>query len=278
VVTSDHAASVRDRLRLGVVPYLNVAPLVHGIDRDPRFEIVRATPRDLAEQEARGEVDLAIMPTAAYDDACSRIVPGLGIISRNAVRSVRLFQRVPIEKVRRVAVDSSSRASALLLRVLLRARLGEEPEYVVRPPALQSMLEETDAALLIGDAALDADGVLPSLDLGEEWRRLTGYPFVYAFWAGRSQAVTAADVERLHEATRSGVEAIPELARKHGSVTRANPDEREARARFNESYLREHVSYTLDDEALAGLREFYGRAHANGWLPRVPTLRFYGDR
>src|SRR4029450_1664482 len=98
--------------------------------------------------------------------------------------------------------DSSSRASAGLVRVLLHTRLGRDPEYVPMAPGLDRMLAEADAAPLTGHPALDAVSEPPRLDLGEEWTRLTGLPFVYAFWAGPAGVVSAAGVTRLQKGAR----------------------------------------------------------------------------
>jgi predicted solute-binding protein len=43
----------------------------------------------------------------------------------------------------------------------------------------------------------------------------------------------------------------------------------------NEAYLRENIVFTFGEEEVAGLREFYRRAHALGLVPRVPELRFH---
>jgi chorismate dehydratase len=261
-------------LRLGVVPYLNVAPLIWGLDADPRFEIVRDRPARLVERLLAGEIDLGTIPSAEYPRAELASVRGIAIGSRGAVRSVRFFHRKPIEEIRRVALDWSSRSSSTLLRILLRARLGREPEYVERPPALAEMLEEADAALLIGDAALYADSSVADLDLGAEWEALTGRPFVYAFWAGLPGAVGGADGARLQAAVRGGLAALSEIACRYAAAGNGTGVDR-ARAALNETYLREHVRYGLEAEAQAGLEEFYARAFAQGLIPRVPTLRFY---
>ena len=138
----------------------------------------------MAERLHAGEVDLGLVPSIEYAFGRYAIVPGVAIASRGPVRSVCLFHRGPLERVRRVALDTSSRASVGLVRVLLHARLGRDPEYVPMAPRLDAMLGEADAALLIGDPALDLESDVARLDLGEEWTRLTGLPFVYAFWAG----------------------------------------------------------------------------------------------
>jgi predicted solute-binding protein len=255
-------------VRLGAVSYLNAAPPVHGLDRDSRFRIDRQVPSVVARRLHAGEVDLGLVPSVEYAFGDYAIVPGVGIGSRGRVRSVLLFHRGPLERVRRVALDTSSRTSATLVRILLRERLRTAPEYVPMAPDLVDMLAVADAALVIGDPALDHEGEAARLDLGEEWTRLTGLPFVYAFWAGRPGAVDAGGVERLQSALAAGVGAFAEIALRQagGNASRA--------AKYHD-YLRDSIVYRLGEEEQEGLREFYRRAHALSLVPRVPELRFH---
>jgi chorismate dehydratase len=149
--------------------------------------------------------------------------------------------------------------------------LGRDPVYVAAAPDLDAMLGEADAALLIGDPALYLGAEVPSVDLGEEWTRRTGLPFVYAFWAGPPGAVDPVRVARLQDALRQGLAALPAIAvsyNGHGA----------ARGALNEAYLRANIHYGFGADEQAGLREFYRRAHALGLLPQVPELRFHADR
>ncbi|HUG53343.1 MAG TPA: menaquinone biosynthesis protein [Vicinamibacteria bacterium] len=255
-------------LRLGVVSYLNAAPTVHGLAGHPRFEIVRDVPSRIARLLHAGEVDLGLIPSIEYAEGDYAIVPDVAIASRGPVRSVSLLYRGRLEDARRVAVDTSSRTSAALVRVLLRERLGRDPEYVPMPPNVPEMLEAAEAALVIGDPALYYEGGAARLDLGEEWTALTGRPFVYAFWAGRPGVAGPDDVALLQRAAASGVAAAAHIAASYNG----HPE----RATLNESYLRRNISFELGEAELAGLKEFYTRAHARGLIARVPELRFHG--
>ncbi|HET7294969.1 MAG TPA: MqnA/MqnD/SBP family protein, partial [Vicinamibacteria bacterium] len=137
-------------LRLGVVCYLNVEPIVHGLRDDPRFQLVRDVPSRIAELLHAGEIDLGMIPSVEYARSDYAIVPEIAIASRGAVRSVVLLHERPLDEVRRVALDTSSRTSAALLRIVLRERLGREPEGVDMAPDPAAMLAAADAALVIG--------------------------------------------------------------------------------------------------------------------------------
>jgi chorismate dehydratase len=256
-------------VRLGAVSYLNAAPHVSGLERDPLFHLERDVPSRVAERLHAGELDVGIIPSIEYAFGNYAIVPGIAVASRGKVRSVALFHQGPLESVRRVALDRSSRTSATLVRILLRERLGRDPEYVAAAPSLPDMLATADAALLIGDPALALEE-RPHLDLGEEWTRTTGLPFVFAFWAGRPGAISPAGVRRLQGALREGRASLAAIA-----ARQAGGDPR--RAASYESYLRESIVYDLGEQEQAGLREFYRRAHRLALVPGVPELRFHAE-
>ena len=261
----------RTAVRLAAVSYLNAAPLLHGLGDEGRFTIERAVPSLVAERLHAAGADVAMIPSIEYARGDYAIVPDVAITSRGNVRSVELFLRGRLEDVRTVAVDSGSRTSVALLKLVLRERLGRAPEYVVEPPDVGRMLERCDAALVIGDAALDYAGEAPRLDLGEAWQQLTGLPFVWAFWAGRPGVLRPEDVVRLQRAQAEGVAAAAEIARAW-----SNGDA--ARAERNERYLRHSISYRLGEAERAGLREFYKRAHAASLIPRLPEVLLHADR
>jgi chorismate dehydratase len=258
-------------LRLGVVSYLNAEPLVYGLAGDPAFALERDLPARVAARLQGGSLDLGMIPAAAYADGDYAIVPGVAIASRGPVRSVRLYHRGAVEDVRRVALDTSSRTSVVLARVLLHEILGREVEAVAAAPDLAAMLAAADAAVLIGDPALYDESGTPFTDLGEEWTRRTGLPFVYAFWAGPAGRVGGAQTARLQAALADGLANIPRIAA-------AYDGQGAGRAALNDSYLRANIHYAFGAEEQAGVREFYRRAFDLRLIPRVPELRFHADR
>ena len=150
---------------------------------DLSFEI----PATCADVVGARSADIGLVPVAEIARQALEIVPGVGISCRGPVRSILLVSRVPVGQIRRLSVDSSSRTSVQLARVILRERYGVIPTLLRRPPVLESMLNDADAALIIGDSALRVDpDKLPyqTLDLGAEWFALTGLPMVFAAWAG----------------------------------------------------------------------------------------------
>jgi chorismate dehydratase len=258
-------------VRIGAVGYLNARPLTWALDRDPaRWTIRYDLPSVCAGLLQAGEVDLGLTPSIEYLHGPYRFVPGIGIGARGPVTSVAIFTTRPMADVRTIALDTSSRTSVALTRVLCHDWFHIEPAFVPRGPSLEAMTASHDAALLIGDPALEADpGALGlmKIDLGEAWLAMTGLPFVFAAWTGRPGAVTGADVTALQAARDAGLANIGTIAAEYA------PDD-PAHAARAAAYLRDNVRYGLGPEEVAGLQLFLDRAAALGLAPRR-TLEFF---
>ena len=261
------------RPRLGAVSYLNTRPLVFALERDSSpFALSYSVPSRCADDLARGAIDVGVIPSIEYARSADPyfIVPGIGISARGAVLTVRLYYRGEVDSITSVALDLSSRTSVALVRILLGGKYGLDPVFVDAPPDLGAMLTRADAALLIGDPVFDAlEGTEQSLALGAEWGELTGLPFVFAFWAGRKDALDPALVRGLHDAKEEGLRHIDEIARIHHTQSPGDPA-------LYARYLREYIDFDLDAAALEGLRAFYDKAASHGLIAAAPELRFYG--
>jgi chorismate dehydratase len=263
----------RAAIRIGAVGYLNARPLTWALDRSPQHWQVRY---DLPSVCARllydGEVDLGLVPSIEYlRSEQYRFVPDVGIGSRGPVASVALFTRRPLDAVRHIALDTSSRTSVTLIRVLCAHRYRIAPEFVPHGPDLEAMVRDYDAGLLIGDPALEFDpralGVT-KIDLGDEWTAMTGLPFIYAAWTGREGAVAADDVRLLQEAQAEGVASYPAIAEEYGRGDAATTQRALA-------YLRDNMRYGLGRDEEKGLQLFLDYAADLGLAPRRRKLEFF---
>jgi chorismate dehydratase len=257
-------------IRLGAVSYLNVRPLVHGLD-ETTFTLRFDVPAVCAELLASGDIDLGMVPSITYlDRPGDRIIPGVCIGSDGPVASVAVFTRKPVREIRTLALDTSSRTSVALTRILCARRFEIAPTFVGHAPDLGAMLVAADAALLIGDPALFADyralGA-DKIDLGQAWTDMTRLPFVWAFWSGRAGAVDAVGVRHLQQACAAGVRDSDAVA----DAYCAGDPARQAIAR---KYLRENIKFDLNDRAVEGLRTYYREAHLLGLVPRSGPIEF----
>ncbi len=268
------------QLRVSAISFLNTAPLMwdfeHGGRRD--FDIAYTVPSLCATALESGSADIGIIPAISYATIPNLVVlADVAIAARGAVRSILLVSKRPLDEVRTIATDSSSRTSVVLLRVLLEKRFGGARQLTSMDPDLARMLAGCDAALLIGDSALRVDRTKYVVyDLAEEWEQMTGKPFVFAFWAARMAALSevprSVDLPRIFRESRDrGLETenVKQLAREW--APRVGISEEDV-----QSYLTRNIHYFLDLETMDGLELFFHYAAECGAIPQVPELRLLG--
>jgi chorismate dehydratase len=258
-------------IRLGAVAYLNARPLVYGLElRSAMFSLRFDTPSKCASLLHENAIDLGMIPSIEYlrGHQPYRLAPGLAITSDGPVKSVALFSRTPLEAIRTIAADTSSRTSNALLRILCVERFGIDPELVPMAPDVVEMLRRCDAALIIGDPALylDSDSETQKIDLGEAWTSMTGLPFVWAFWAGRSGTLSQEVLSALTAARDAGVAASDRIAEDYCGA---------ARAELGRVYLRDNIRYGLGEREQAGLRRFYELADDHELVEAMRPIAFF---
>jgi chorismate dehydratase len=267
------------RLRISAISYLNTAPLMWDFDHSEagrHFDISYTLPSACAQALQSGTADIGIIPAAAYARIDGlKVLPGVAIASREPVRSILLVSKVPIDKIRSVALDTSSMTSVALTKILFEKWLGGGRAFMAMQPDIEKMLAEHDAGLLIGDPALQIDrSRYYTLDLAEEWIRRTGKPFVFAFWAVREQVLNEANPAQ-------DLAGIFQQSRDHGLESASlDHTSREWAPRLGltetdvHSYLTKSIYYYLEPDCLEGLQLFYRYAAEIGALPSVPEMRF----
>jgi chorismate dehydratase len=252
-------------IRVGVVHYVNALPLARGLERDAaagEIELLRLSPAAVADELAAGRIDVGLLPSIELARIPGlEILPGCAIAATHEVRSVLLVSRVPIAEIRTLALDENSRTSAALVRIVLAERHGIRPETREQAPRLAEMLAGADAALVIGDPALQVDRQRHVvLDLAGEWLELTGLPFVFAVWAARREVATPELAARFQRSLAAG------LAELDAVVAQAAAETGLSTAVLLDYYQR-NLSFTLGPEERAGLAEFLRRAAAGGRSP-----------
>ncbi|MHB8753771.1 MAG: menaquinone biosynthetic enzyme MqnA/MqnD family protein [Candidatus Acidiferrales bacterium] len=288
------------KLRVSIVEYLNTAPLVWGFTEGPlagKYDLSFTVPSQCAEALRRGDVDVAIMPAIEYQRMEGvAILPGMSVAAKGEVRSILVVSKKPIDRAKRIALDTSSRSSAALVRLLAAGHWGIDPEFVNAAPDPPAMLADADAALVIGDPALrialkmeflfakkpregaccqgDAEDLpvpgYPSVfvyDVGYQWREMTGKPCVLALWAGRRDKIMPEVVADFQASKQFGLEHIEDIA-EGASVKLGLP------ADSLESYLRDNIDFSLDDENLAGLNSYFDKCAAAGLIPHARPVEF----
>ncbi len=279
-------------LRISAISFLNTAPLMwdfeHGQVPQPdtrrgvgalsAFEVSYTVPSRCAEALRAGTADIGIIPAITYATIPGLVIlPDACIAAKGEVRSILLVSRKPIEEVRTIAADTSSRTSVALTRVLCGKFWGGARELRPMAPDLAPMLEACDAALLIGDSALRVDrSQYLTYDLAECWRAFTGKPFVFAVWALRLAALSESAREPhpaavLRDSRDHGVQPKPIATIARFWAPQVGIAEQDV-----VEYLTRHIHYRLDAENRDGLDLFYRYAADCGVIAEVPALRFYG--
>jgi len=286
------------KLRISIVQYLNTAPLVWGFTDGPlrgKYDLSFTVPSQCAEQLRTSQADVAIIPAIEYqriDDLA--ILPDMAIASKKQVRSLLIIAKKPIERVKSFALDGSSRSTQTLTRVLCAEKWKIAPGFFEAPPDLRAMLEQADAALLIGDPALrmavgiekgswpgtEGQTICQAATLGipgpellyvydvvGEWRSLTGLPAVLAVWAARRDIATPEVAADFLASKDFGLSRIPEIcfdaARELGLPQRTL-----------EAYLRHNIDFSLDAENHRGLELYFAHAAKHGLIPQAKPLEW----
>jgi len=288
------------KLRISIVEYLNTAPLVWGFTDGPltgKYDLSFTVPSQCAEALRRGDADVAIIPSIEYQRMENvAALPDMAIAAKHEVRSLLVVSKKPIELAKRIALDTSSRSTAALVRILAKEHWGIRPEFIDAAPDASEMLKQADAALVIGDPALRISlkmealaGKTPSsetccqgdpddmpvagfetlfvYDMVHQWRELTGKPAVLAIWVGRPEALTPEVFADFRASKQYGLEHVREIS-EAASIKLDLPP------RALERYLTENIHFDLDEENLAGLELFYEKAASAGLIPRVRPLQF----
>lgn len=260
----------RSRPRVGHIQFLNCLPLYWGLARTGSLldlELTKDTPEKLSERLIRGDLDIAPVTLVEFLRNADDLVafPDLAVGCDGPVMSCVIVSQVPLEQLHaaRVALGSTSRTSVRLAQLLLAERYGVHPDYYTCPPDLGLMMQEAQAAVLIGDAALRANlHYAPKLglavyDLGQMWKDWTGLPFVFAVWAARRSYLESEPelVHKVHEAFLTSRDVSLE------EVTKVAEQAARWEA-FDASVLERYfttLDFSLGAEQLAGIAEFARR-------------------
>jgi chorismate dehydratase len=260
--------------RIAASSYLNTAPLiwsfVHGSQRNGVELFTDTAPARCAEMLARGEVEAALVPVIEYQRIPEiAIVPDVCVGSRSAVRSVVLVTKLNnLKKVKRVALDDSSRTSVALVKIIFREFLGFEPEWQTSPPDLAAMLEHNDAALIIGDPAMKIPrDQFRVFDLATMWHEFTGFGFVFAMWmARRSEADRVRRIDFV-AARDEGLAHLDEIAARHA-------DQIELSSNEIKEYLTRNIAFQMDEDMKRGLQLYFDLARKHVLIREAKSLDF----
>jgi predicted solute-binding protein len=241
-------------LRIGCVQYLNSKPLI----ADYRGPVLFDHPSSLAAALKRGELDAALVPIfEALSGGRYVAADGVAIASDGPVYSVYLAYEGELKRVKSIALDPASLTSAHLVQVLLREFHGIQPVC-----SASKDVNAADARLLIGNQAIEYRRTAPPgirfLDLGEEWKRCTGLPFVYAVWLLRPELKDLAEIAcEFRQLKTRGMKLINQIAGVEKAIC---PD-------LALRYLTEHIRFELGAREKHAIEEYRRLLCVHGFVP-----------
>ncbi|MCG3178666.1 MAG: Chorismate dehydratase [Phycisphaerae bacterium] len=272
----DATAADRRVFEVGAVRFFNTRPLIYGLTGHPRVRLSLDVPSALGAGLADGSLDVTLVPAIDYPRAGGAwvIVPDGCIASDGETLTVRIFSRVPIERIETLALDADSHTSVALARLILRHRYDLSPRLEavqMRDVLARPIDDRPDSLLLIGDKVIQAgpnraDSPWPyQLDLGAAWRTWTGLPFVFAVWAARRGSNLGDLPQLLADARQQGLAHCDQIAATDGPALGWPID-------LAREYLTRHLQFELTPRYRAGLERFYELAAADGLIERpVPV-------
>ncbi|PYS34603.1 MAG: hypothetical protein DMF75_06045 [Acidobacteria bacterium] len=260
--------------RIAASSYLNTAPLIwsfiHGSQRDSVELFTDKAPARCAEMLASGEVDAALVPVIEYQRTPDILIaPDVCVGSRSAVRSVVLVTKLNnLKKVKRVALDDSSRTSVALVKIIFREFLRFEPKWQASRPDLKSMLQHSDAALIIGDPAMKIPrDQFRVFDLATLWHEFTGLGFVFAMWMARKDRVGKIRAIDFAVARDEGLANIQQIASSYSNQIDLSEDE-------IRNYLTKNIVFTVDEVMQKGLTLYFKLATKHRLVQSERSLEF----
>jgi len=183
-----------NKIKISAVAYTNTKAFIYGLEHSDiinKIDLSLDIPSDCAAKVISGEVDMGLMPVAAIP-----LVPHANIVadycigSDGAVNSVFIFSNVPIEEIKTLKLDAHSRTSNNLAKVLLKFYWKKDVDFTT------DQTVDTDALVLIGDRTFGRkDDFAFAYDMGEEWKKFTGLPFMYAAWVANKEISNEFKVE-----------------------------------------------------------------------------------
>ena len=269
--------------KVGHIDFLNVLPLSYGYSHVARdFEIVRGVPTFLNGELAAGRLDISNVSSIEFARQSGEllILPKICVRADNAVTSIVLVSRKPIEKIRddKVILTSKSATAQRLLKIILHESYDAAPNYEMRAVTAEKPVDDdATAALLIGDDALFVYLHAPEnffvYDLGCEWHKLTGRQMVYALWVVRKKfatenpALLSATYEKILRAFEFGLEHKADAI---NSVLATKPF---TFAELDE-YLGGAIKWNLTTDGLDALKIYYRKVAALKLIDAEPELEF----
>jgi chorismate dehydratase len=231
------------KIKVSAVSYTNSKPFVFGLmhtDIINKIDLSLDIPSECALKLINNQVDIGLVPVAALLQ-----IPNYEIISEyciganGAVDSVFIFSNKPIAELETLKLDSQSRTSNYLAKVLIKNYWKCNPEIVSH--------ENADAFVQIGDRTFGKkDQFLYHYDLAEEWFKYTALPFAFAVWASNKTIDESFKID-FNAALEFGLKQRDQVLKELQAVDNFDLND----------YLMKKVDFDLNEGKLKAIKKFH---------------------
>ncbi len=263
----NHTKNNQSACKIGGVSFFNARPILFGLEDDSQIDLYEAPPAQLAVGIDDGSFLAGLVPSIDYQktDEDWIILPFAAIGSDGPVLTVQVFSKCPPEEVESVACDLDSHTSIVLSQIIFKHCFGQK----LKMEPLHDSPSSKQAVLLIGDKVLKHLNQWPySVDLGEYWQKLTGLPFVYAFWAAKARQNLDWLASKLLKTCDEGLKNIDKIIVENAHNHGFEPD-------IARQYLTENLTFEFTQDHQKGLAKFYELAYECGLVKKHKPLSFY---
>lgn len=252
---------VKTEASIGAPPFLNTKPLIYGLENEVKF----AVPSRLTSLFKKHQLQVILAPIVEFfKNPRALLLPEMAIASDGPVESVKFFYRKDLKKIKKVAVDSASQTSTLLLRLILSEQYNLHPEYVRTSSHIDFENSVFDGILVIGDEALEISNHHPSLDLGKCWKEMTGLPFVYACWMIGQDQEASSLYKKLLRSKEQGLKNLERIAHQTQVLSPQSAHK----------YLTQNIRFSLGEKEKEGILLFQKKLKQMGILEADRELKF----
>ncbi len=240
------------KIKISVVSYLNSKPFILALNSaklTDEIEISLDIPSDCASKLIDNRVDIGLVPVTVIPELSeARIISNYCIAADGKVGSVLLLSNAPLSEIKNIYLDYQSRTSVQLVKILAEKFWKIIPKWLSADPGYEKKILGKTAGVVIGDRALVEKKNYPYVyDLAEDWKKLTGLPFVFACWVANKD-IDVQVLNKLNTALENTLNFIPEVVAMHADYSLSKRD--------IENYFSENIQYLLDDKKRESLDLF----------------------
>ncbi len=197
-----------------------------------------------------------------------QLIPGMAVSTHGTAALAQLFFKRGLKDISRVAVRNTANTSLILLKILMREKYASNPEYIFIDADLEQMLNQADAALIVGREAVNLRLRHQNhLDLGEEWYDLTGLPFVFSFYAGRKFILGKNEIEPIRMSFNLGKKNLEKICKEYAEIDNV------IWSAYHD-FISKDIKYQFSELDHDGLIEFFNYAFFFGYIDQIPDINF----